>query len=69
MITQEDLPKNNILKNINLKKNKRKRIRKLKNKFRKEFDLKYNEGKWTEHEHDTFFDSCLMYGNNWPKVN
>lgn len=29
----------------------------------------FKEGRWTADEHAKFVKSCLIYGNNWKKVN
>lgn len=30
---------------------------------------KYKSGRWTIDEHQRFVRGCLLYGNNWKKVN
>jgi hypothetical protein len=29
----------------------------------------YKEGRWDTEEHQKFVKSCIIYGNNWRKVN
>ena len=33
------------------------------------FDGNYRSGRWENDEHIRFLKGCLMYGNNWKKVN
>jgi hypothetical protein len=60
-----------IFKPINQELNNQNQIRRRKPKLRIHFfnSSHFKEGRWEEEEHRLFVKSCLIYGNNWRKVN